>query len=86
MGTDDRRTRVRAKDEEPKVMMVEVVGTEEEWRTSGRSSVGRHHRRSYGRVCLWVRLLCGHCEQRMVTLDRAGGYVEPKKVRCSECS
>ena len=56
----------------------EVASCEEEWRTSKR-------RWSYGRVCLWIRLVCGHFHQRMVTLDRSGQFKEPRRLRCDNC-
>ena len=61
-----------------------VRSFEEEWRTSGWRGV-RPGGRSYGRACLWLRLACGHCEQRMAALDRAGNFVAPRRVRCGEC-
>ena len=67
-------------------MLVSVNSYEEEWRTQGRRSVGKHHHRSYGRVCLWLILECGHTDQRMVSLDRHGAFVEPKRIRCFECN
>lgn len=57
-----------------------VLRAEEEWRTRGNRRFPR------GRVCLWLRLECGHCEQRMRRLDRDGSFVAPKSVKCSECS
>jgi len=66
--------------------LVYVVSIEEEWRTAGRSSVGHHGRRSYGRVCLWCKLACGHYPvQRMAKLDKRGGFVPPVRARCREC-
>jgi hypothetical protein len=67
---------------------VSVLSAEEEWRTSTRrvqKPMGGRLRFSYGRVCLWLRLECGHYVQRMVKLDKEGMYVEPKSVRCGEC-
>ncbi len=69
--------------------LVTVASAEEEWRTSTRRvqrPLGSRPRVSYGRVCLWLRLACGHTAQRMVPLDKAGGYVEPTRVRCGECN
>ena len=66
--------------------MTKVKSYEEEWRTCGRSSVGHHHHRSHGRACLWLRLVCEHYEQRMVSLDRHGVFVAPTRVRCFECN
>lgn len=70
--------------------MVAVQSVEEEWRTSTRrrqTPLGGRARFSYGRVCLWIRLTCGHYPvQRMVKLDKGGTYVAPKRVRCKECS
>jgi hypothetical protein len=63
----------------------DVESSEEEWRTDGRSAVGHHGKRSFGRVCLWIRLVCDHNEQRMVRLDARGNYLEPRRVRCDQC-
>jgi len=68
-----------------KMPLVAVQRCEEEWRTSGRRSVGHHGRRSHGRVCLWLHLKCGHAAQRMASLNRTGAYVQPKRVRCDTC-
>ncbi len=67
---------------------MKVESYEEEWRTSThrvQRPLGGKARVSYGRVCLWVRLVCGHYEQKMVPLDKDGIHKDPKRVRCSEC-
>lgn len=69
-------------------MMVEVQSWQEEWRTSTLRTqwpMGGRARVSYGRVCLWLRLACGHCKQRMAPLDRGGNFRAPKRARCSDC-
>jgi hypothetical protein len=70
-------------------VLVVVQSCEEEWRTSTRRvqhpSNGTKVRVSFGRVCLWLRLACGHTAQRMRPLNREGVYVEPLRVHCDEC-
>ena len=56
-----------------------VISAQEEWRTSGNDRFPR------GRVCLWLKLACGHCEQRMVQLTKDKTFVAPQSVKCSEC-
>jgi len=56
-----------------------VIHSQEEWRTKGNRRFPR------GRACLWLRLECGHCEQRMRSLSRGGEYTVPKQVGCHEC-
>ena len=69
--------------------LVAVASVEEEWRTSTRrrqTPLGGRARFSYGRVCLWVKLTCGHYPvQRMVSLNKDGGYTPPARVRCTDC-
>ncbi len=69
--------------------MVDVASVEEEWRTNTRryqTPMGGPARISYGRVCLWIRLTCGHYPlQRMVPLDSRGHYTSPTRVRCPHC-
>ena len=69
-------------------MRVQVTGWEEEWRTTTRRSQRQRGRRcvSYGRACLWLRLACGHHEQRMVRLDESGNFTPPASARCGQCS
>jgi hypothetical protein len=71
-----------------RVPLVDVKSWEEEWRTATRRKqrpLGGAARVSYGRVCLWLRLVCGHCDQRMVSLDQKGGFTPPRRVRCTLC-
>ena len=68
-------------------VLVQVESFEEEWRThTRRVQGGMHgHRVSYGRACLWLRLACGHCAQRMVKLAKDGTCVAPKRAGCDQC-
>lgn len=70
------QTRTRSGPAEP---LRDVVSAEEEWRTSG----NRRHPR--GRACLWIKLSCGHCVQRMVRLSKDKTATAPKRARCDEC-
>ena len=65
-------------------MMVSVVSYEEEWRTDTRR-YQRHTGASYGRVCLWTKLVCGHFVQLMRTLAKDGTFKPPKRARCNQC-
>ena len=69
--------------------LVAVASVEEEWRTSTRrrqTPLGGPARFSYGRVCLWIKPACGHYPvQRMVSLNKDGGYTPPTRVRCADC-
>lgn len=64
-------------------MMRVVLSGEEEWRTK---PLNGWTRRSRGRACLWLKLACGHYEQRMASVQRDGSVKYPKKVRCHECA
>lgn len=57
----------------------DVASAQEEWRTKG----NRRHPR--GRACLWIKLSCGHCVQRMVRLSKDGTATAPSRARCDEC-
>jgi len=54
-----------------------VKSAEEEWRHPGQ--------RGGVRVCLWLRLWCGHTDQRMVHAAKDGTFRAPSRVKCSEC-
>lgn len=69
--------------------LVNVESWEEEWRTNTvrrQTPMGGRARWSFGRACLWIRLVCGHHVQRMVSLNKDGSHRAPVRVRCSECA
>lgn len=66
-----------------------VESFEEEWRTNTlRVQYNRKAGKrawSYGRVCLWVKLVCGHYVQRMVPLSKDGTFKAPARCKCDQC-
>ncbi len=61
-------------------MFRRVVSAEEEWRTSGNNRFPR------GRVCLWIKLECGHYPlQRMVRLNKDKTWKAPARCWCLAC-
>lgn len=63
----------------PPRILRSVIRSEEEWRTSGNRRFPR------GRACLWIKLDCGHCVQRMVRLNKDKSVTAPQRAVCDQC-